>query len=119
MTIRNYLEELRKENGIKAAVADFILESTDDDHEAKVLLSDVVNYGCISGVVSDLIYTSQTHDFFDEHYNEIMELRQDYEYNVPVYEEDIKEKYAWFGFEVRASEIYSMIEDLDVEEDEE
>jgi|SRR5690625_2082249 len=109
MEIRELLNEQAQGNGIISEVANFVMESTDEDEEAKVLLQDIAQYGCMSGVVGDMIYYSQTHEFFDTHYEEIEELRSEYDFNVEPYD-DLKNKLAWFAYEVRANELLGMIE---------
>ncbi|WP_033829106.1 DUF7222 domain-containing protein [Bacillus andreraoultii] len=104
------LKEQSNGEGIIAEVANFVIESVDEDEEAKVLLDDIVRFGCVSGVVGDMIYYSQTHQFFDEHYEEIEELREMYEFQVDP-SDDLKNKLAWFAYEVRASDLLSMIEE--------
>ncbi len=53
-------------------------------------------------MISFLIYYVDIHAFFDKHYKEIEELREDYQY--PVGEQlqikgDLKNFLAWFAFE--------------------
>lgn len=53
-------------------------------------------------MVSGLIYFSDTHVFFDRHYDEIEEIRQDFEqsHGYPFYPPgDLKNDLAWFAYE--------------------
>ncbi len=66
---------------------------------------DLMNCGCISGFVSHLIYYVDTHVYFDAHYDEIEELREEWEENVgePIrIRGDLRNFLAWFGFEETA-----------------
>ena len=72
------------------------------EDEPEVFIWDVINHGCVSGTVSGLIYYSQTHQFYDTHYDEIEELRFELEeqWIPPVsIEWDLKNHYAWIAFE--------------------
>ena len=40
---------------------------------------DLLQHGCISGMVPSLVYYSDTEKFFDHHYHEIMELKVEFE----------------------------------------
>lgn len=63
-------------------------------------------------MVSRLIYYTDTHAFFDRHYDEIEEMRQDWEDSVGQPLEikgDLKNGLAWFAFEEVA---YQMMENL-------
>lgn len=116
MTVREYLKKVAKnEFGIRVAVAEYVLENTSSDEEAKQLLDDICTHGCASGVVTTMIYYEDTHAFFDGHYGEIMELREQYEYDPP-YDTDYKNHMAWFAFEERAHELREEVEDLEIEE---
>lgn len=75
------------------------------EEEIKCFFNDLLQYGCISGMVSSLIYYYQTEAFFDEHYHEIMELKTDFEemtgqaLELPY---NLKNYLAWFSFEETA-----------------
>ena len=71
--IKTYLES-RKENSsiLECEIIDIIL-----DHEYEGLesfISNVLNHGCASGVVSELIYYYQTEEFFNTFKDEINDL---------------------------------------------
>jgi hypothetical protein len=62
-----------------------------------------------------LVYYSDTHAFFDKHYDEIEELRGDWEDSVGqplAIKGDLKNFLAWFAFEEVA---YQMAEELGFE----
>lgn len=72
------------------------------------VIIEIINYGCVSGIVSELIYYYQTEKFFNRHKDEINEMAHElsediygnpYEiYNNMQYECS-KNTMAWFGFE--------------------
>lgn len=109
MTIYEFLTEEANGEGITAEVANFVIESTDNDEEARNLLHDITAHGCASGIVGDMIYNHQTYDFFDRHYSEIEELRYEFQIDLP-YFEDTKNYLAWFAYEVTASSLLSQLD---------
>lgn len=101
--IRCGLRRTVRENGgtLSAAVAESALDSGDP----VAFLRDVTTYGCISGCVSGLVYFADTREFFDRHYEEIEELRREYENEcgMPIrIAHDLKNDLAWFAFEAIA-----------------
>lgn len=58
-------------NTIKSAVAEEALQY----HDVESFFSDLLQYRCQSGMVNSLIYYTDTHRFFDTHYDEIEEVR--------------------------------------------
>lgn len=117
MTVREYLKKVVKNEivGIRVEIAEYVLEYTSSDEEAKRLLDDICTNGCASGAVPTMIYYEDTHDFFDRHYGEIMELREYYEYDPP-FDVDYKNHMAWFAYEERAHELRDEVEDLEIED---
>lgn len=73
--------------------------------EQKTWLEDLAAHGCISGMVSSLIYYHQTERFFDQHADEILELANLLCFSVNVTEVGLtqfKNNMAWFAFEILA-----------------
>ncbi|MCK2000768.1 hypothetical protein MZM54_05110 [[Brevibacterium] frigoritolerans] len=75
----------------------------------KRFAEDVMTYGCQSGCVTALIYYRQTHEWFDKHYEDIMDLKETYENMTgdklsP--DGDLKNWYAWFSFEIVTRDLY-------------
>ena len=106
--IANFLRAKIEDGGIAAEVAREALEQ--DDYEA--FFSDLSRFGCITGMVGFLCWYSDTHAFFDRHYHEIEELREEMEgQGVPISlaGRDLKNTLAWFGFEEVA---YRMMEEM-------
>jgi hypothetical protein len=77
--------------------------------------SDLSQCGCVSAMVSSLIYYVDTRNFYDHHYAEIEELREEYEecngISISV-DGDLKNFFAWFAFEEVA---YKLAQELELE----
>jgi len=104
--MKKLLKQICKDNpdSIQAAVAQEALEY--DDPQS--FFEDLQQHGCISGIVSSLIYYNDTHAFYDKHYEEIEELRTEYESSTgePIQiNNDLKNYLAWFAFEQVANEL--------------
>jgi hypothetical protein len=85
-------------NTIKASVIQEALNSS----PIYDFFHDLLNYGCASGMISSLIYYSDTEKFFDTHYEEVMDLKTEFEEStgesmkIP---HQLKNHLAWFAFE--------------------
>ena len=91
---------------IRAFVAEEALKH-DTDYLAG-FFQDVARWGCISGMVSSLVWYSDTHKFFDTFYYEIMEILEDLTnewIKVQCTGEDLKNRLAWLTFEKVAYEM--------------
>jgi hypothetical protein len=86
----------------------------DSDDDIKCFFSDLLQHGCVSGMVGKLIYYTDT-AFYDKYYSEIEELRIEYLENVGevlnIGNRDWKNTLAWFGFEETA---YRFANELDL-----
>lgn len=63
---------------------------------------DLRSNGCMSGMITKLIYYRDTHAFFIKHYDEIEDLRQTYEEQTGMTlqpQGDLMNWHAWFAFE--------------------
>lgn len=95
-------------NTIKASVIQEALNSA----TIYGFFHDLLNYGCISGIVSSLIYYVDTEKFFDEHYEEIISLKSEFEkstgqpMDIP---HQLKNHLAWFAFEQTAYDLADLI----------
>lgn len=82
-------------------------------NEIENFFRDLANHGCACGMVGELIYYHDTHRFFDRFYEEIEEIRQEYQWSVGeevrVSQNDLKNFFAWFGFEEAARSICGQI----------
>jgi hypothetical protein len=112
-TFRNKLQRILKTQpfGITAEVAREAL----DYHGVTAFFQDLQRYGCQSGMIGSLIYYRDTHAFYDRHYDEIEELRLKVESSLgepPCIQGDLKNWFAWFGFEEIA---YRTVEEIGFE----
>jgi len=92
-------------------VARMVADCCDDDLTR--FFRDLAQHGCISGMVGDLIYYTDTHAFYDRHYDEIERLREEIEdaLGEPLkIQGDLKNALAWFAFEQTAMNIASELE---------
>jgi len=91
-------------NTLETEVAKVALEHDDD---ITLFFDQLFRHGCVSGMVSSLVYYSDTRTFYDKHYNQIEELRSEYdEMGCPLkVGYDLKNDYAWFAFEVTAGKL--------------
>ncbi|MGB5943288.1 MAG: hypothetical protein WBG71_10430 [Leeuwenhoekiella sp.] len=110
-SIKEHLKSIisNEPNTIKAVVA----QETLDYHCPSAFLEDVTQHGCVSGVVTSLIYYTDTHKFFDDHYEEINDLRTDFEEETGILlkiEGDLKNYLAWFAFETVCYGLLSELE---------
>lgn len=98
------------EDTLETEVAKKALESDDIAR----FFDQLLRLGCVSGYISSLVYYTDTHKFYDKHYDEIEDLRYEYEdMGCPLHiKGDLKNFYAWFAFEVTASR---MAEELGIE----
>ncbi len=108
--MKKSLQQILKDNPntIKAEVAEEALEHEDP----QTFFKDLLQHGCISGMVTKLIYYKDTHAFYDKHYAEIEELREEYETSIgePLQiKNDLKNFLAWFAFEQVAYQLVSEI----------
>ena len=85
-----------------------ILESMSADSSLETVINEVLQYGCISGVVGNLIYYYQTEAFFDRHKEAINDLAHELSEDIYGNPFEIyhnlnggcsKNNMAWFGFE--------------------
>lgn len=78
------IKELRNQNELYKRVIDEILEDCENysgTKKEKIIArcNDILNAGCVSGIVSSMIYYSDTTKFYDNFYDEIYELIEELE----------------------------------------
>lgn len=101
------LNELEGANNLKKYVINDILEYCDNDNEYILnYIKDVVNHGCVSGIVSSLIYYSDTEKFFNDYANEILEMLEKYGINNIKLN---KNNLSWFAYEKICNDLYFLI----------
>ena len=112
------LNDLYGESELKNNVIDIILNNIEYYEVEKGFLEDVINYGCASGTVPELIYFNETKCFFIKHMEEIFdiynELKDDLNPNFEVNANNL----SWLAFEYMTNIIYNEIEEKEEEEEE-
>lgn len=106
--LKKKLEDIirKKQETLEYEVAKEALTYESDN--ISTFFKDLLQNGCISGMVVGLIYYKDTRNFYDRHYHEIEELRQEYEESIGtplIINGDLKNHLAWFGFEQNAYNI--------------
>ena len=118
------------ENKLTKRVCNYVINEWNDYTDKKCIFTDVLNYGCQSGMVAELVYYSQTTAFYKRYRDEINSLLYEFQSSTGIYnlknlfgkrwdEEDplIIEDYnqnllAWFGFEETLRNIGYEFEEL-------
>ena len=106
----NNMETIRRElnniitygtNALKCRVAFIAYNHIDEYEEPEEYFEDVLNNGCQSGIVGELIYFYQTKEFFKDYCDDILELYKHYVEEgiiIPQAEHMDSNWLAWFGF---------------------
>ena len=92
------------------------LDALDNYDDIKDWFSDLLQNGCVSGMISGLVYYHDTHEFYDNYYDDIENLRCEYEEMTGETlkpDNDLKNWYAWFAFEETARKLADELE-LDI-----
>ncbi len=111
--ITNALQEIVEAE--KGTIKGYVAHEALDDDDPISFFKDLLNHGCISGMIPGLIYYSDTHKFYDTHYDEIEVIREEYEESTgsPIQiKGDIKNFFAWFAYEYEA---YRLAQELELE----
>ncbi|HDK7195005.1 TPA: hypothetical protein PTV74_003312 [Clostridium botulinum] len=96
----------------KAIITDLL--SQGDAEEITTYMKDVVNYGCQNGIVTALIYYTDTEKFFKKHFNDIFDLYNQYIEETgtnPNFELNAN-NLAWFAYE---NICYNLLNEFGVE----
>lgn len=118
MTNKQAVKKLKKwsddynRTGLELAVINDLLNE-DEDYIISHM-KDVLNHGCVSGCVSGLIYYKDTYEFFDEHYNDIMDLIAEYAdeglgFDIMA-DFNVKNTGAWFAYEETVRRLLNELE---------
>lgn len=115
LNLLNSMVENTMEGTLKHDVAEIIMDQVDglDNEEILSTVEEMVTYGCQSGIVTALIYNSDTDKFFNNHADEIFELIEDAKQGGIIDMSNFtlsKNNLAWFAFETIAQEIYKEME---------
>ena len=129
------VKKLQKESEseLEKEVAQYIIDRWEDYYDKKDIITEVLNCGCESGVVSSMIYYSDTVRFYERHKGEINELLYNTTEDCGIYElkqlfgrrfdeedplcldDTNKNLLAWFGFEETLRNIGNKFEEFDGE----
>jgi len=96
-------------------ISAFVAQEATEHDDPVSYLTDIVRHGCASGIVGPLIYYRDTHAFFDKHYDEIEDLRQDWENETGQaikIDGDLKNTLVWFAVEQVA---YAVMNEIGLE----
>lgn len=116
--ITNMLNNMYGESELKDNVIDIILDHIEDYEEEKGFLEDIINYGCSSGMIGELIYYSETKCFFIKHMEEIFDIYNSIKDNLSSDFEVNANNLSWLAFEYVVNEIYNEVEAMEEEEEE-
>lgn len=116
ITKTQILNLIAEKEGIAKLVLKDLFESADASNQTPqefqkafiMFLNNLLTYGTNNGSISRLIYYTDTHAFFQEHYNEIEELRKEWEESTgePLWiKGDLKDYLARFGYEAIANKL--------------
>lgn len=128
LTKQNVLD-YKAMNELEQYVKDWVLDRWDDYDDKHLIFQEVLEHGCQSGIVSSLIYYSDTLKFFDTYREEIKVLLKDImdesgvgspkelfgdkwdESDVFVDDTQNQNLLAWFAFEETLRKFYEAFED--------
>lgn len=101
---------------LERAVIEDILDLYNDDKETVEYMRSVVTHGGVSGTIGSLIYYADTYKFFDEHYEDIMDMLQEIEDETGElfidWKGNIKNTGAWLAYEETTRKL---LEELQIE----
>ena len=73
--VEEYLEELKNGNDLNDCVLDYYIDRKYSNTDELIReLEDLQRYGCVSGMIADLIYYDDTIKFYDNYKDDINEL---------------------------------------------
>lgn len=110
------------ETKLEKAVAKWLVDKTEYGDDIETTLEDLLQHGCQSGMVGDLIYYRDTTRFYRRHQKDINALlyewiestgsdisdlfNRNWDKEDPLALEDLNQNYlAWFGFEESARQL--------------
>lgn len=76
--VEEYLEELKNGNELNDCVLDYYIDRKYSNPDELIRdMEDLQRYGCVSGMITDLIYYDDTNKFYDNYKDDINELLSD------------------------------------------
>ena len=127
--VEEYLEDLKNHSELNNYVVDYYIDRNYSDIDNLIKdMEDLQRYGCVSGMITDLIYYDDTNKFYDNYKDDINELPSDLldgsglsiqEFFGKIFDNDDplilnfsnKNLLAWFGFEESSYRIYEEIKE--------
>ena len=103
------LKNIKEESSLISEVVDIILDQIEDYEDPEDYFEDVLNHGCISGIVPALITYKDTEEFFDRHVDEILDLLNELKEYGEIPFELNRNNLAWFAFEETLNRIYNVL----------
>lgn len=122
--IKEYLEEFRNGDDLNDYVIDYYIDNYKDCDIEDVLLEmeNLMNYGCVSGMIPNLISCRNTNKFYDKYKDDInaiisrtgMSMEEifgdQFDKEDPlILNITNKNLLAWFGFEFTSNQIYNKL----------
>ena len=101
------LKNMKEESKLISEVVDIILDNIEDYDAPEDYFENVLNHGCASGVVPELITYEDTEKFFDRHVDEIFDLLNEVREYGEIKFELNRNNLAWFAFEETLNRIYN------------
>ena len=104
------------ESELKKAVLESLIDKAEEcesDSEIICIVYYIVTNGCVSGIVTDMIYTYDTESFFDTHSEEIFDLLDESIAEGLIDANNIefsKNDLAWWAYEIITSQILYELE---------
>lgn len=99
-TLKKQLQKVLSEN--PGTIKSCVIQEAFEYHGIKDFFDDLLNHGCVSGMIGSLIYYRDTEKFFDTHYEEIIWLKTEFEESTGTSMQipyQLKNHLAWFAFE--------------------
>jgi len=110
--MKKQLLKLLEEN--RWNITEAVIQEALDYHDPESFFKDLLQHWCGSWMVTSLIYYHDTHKFYEQHYDEIEELRTELDEQwlgvCPPSHSDLKNFLAWLWFEETARKIYCDLE---------
>ena len=92
-------------------VIEIVLNHIDEYDDPQDYFKDVIEYGCSSGIVVELITYNDTQAFFIKHMEDIFDIYNDLKNELGCMEDDLNaNNLAWIGFEETIRQIADDIE---------
>ena len=110
------LEGLKSDNGLKNNVLDICKDHIEEYENFLNYFTDILNYGCISGTVPELIYYTDTKKFFINNMENIFDLYNEFLDNgLITREQNIDYNFlSWFAFEITIDNIYNELQNMEI-----